>query len=83
MERLFGLDSRITKIIITASLLMVLGMLFRIVYYNGSEAHFQVISSNGDYYLTTEIVENNGCITFNDEYDNKTIVCGSYSIKKL
>lgn len=83
MEKLFGLNARITKIIIVASLFMIVSMLYKIIFYNEGKPHFQVISQNGDYYLTTEIIENDGCIIFNDEYNTKTIVCGSYSIKKL
>lgn len=83
MERVFGLNANITKMIIAVSAFMILGMIFRIIAYGGGKPHFQVISPNGDYHLTTEIVEKDGCVIFYDEFNIETRVCGSYSIKKL
>ena len=58
-------------------------MLYKIFFMGISKTHYQVISPNGDYHLTTAIIEKDGCIIFNDEFNNETRVCGSYTVKKL
>ena len=83
MERVFGLNANITKMIIAVSAFMILGMIFRIMFYSGGKTHYQIISPNGDYHLTTYILEKDGCVVFIDELGIENRICGSYTVKKL
>jgi hypothetical protein len=83
MERVFGLQKGITKIIFLFTALFMFGMLWKIFLQESGETHYQITSPNGDYHLTTYILEKNGCIIFVDELGIENRICGSYSVKKL
>ena len=83
MERVFGLRRGITKIIFILTALFIIGMLYRIFINESGKTHYQIVSPNGDYHLTTYILEKNGCIVFIDELGIENRICGSYTVKKL
>ena len=82
MERLFGVSRTMTYVIIGASLIFVLGVINSFVNCR-EKTYYQIKTSNGEFYLTMEVFESDGCVTFLDEYKAETKVCGSYEIKKI
>lgn len=82
MEKIFGVSKGITILIIGSSLILILGILSRLIFHRG-KTHFQIISPNGDYHITNEIVTDGDCIVFYDELGAKNRVCGSYTIKEI
>jgi hypothetical protein len=82
MERLFGVSRTMTYVIIGASLIFIIGVINSFVNHR-EKTHYQIKSPDGTFYLTTEVFESDGCVTFIDEYKAETKVCGSYEIKKI
>ena len=82
MKKLFGLNQTVTFIIIFASLMFVLGTINSSVNHQ-EKTYYQIKTSNGEFYLTTRVVESDGCVTFIDEHEKETKVCGTYQIKKI
>lgn len=81
-ENIFGVSRTVTYAIFIASILLSLGML-NSIFFRIEKIHYQIISPNGDYHLTTEIKEEDGCVIFIDELGTENRVCGSYSVKRI
>ena len=82
MERLFGVSKTMTYVIIVASLIFTMGVINSFVNHR-EKTHYQIKSADGEFFLTTEVFESDGCVTFIDEYKAETKVCGNYEIKKI
>jgi hypothetical protein len=82
MERIFGVSKTATYVIFVASFIFVIGVINSLLFYRES-THYQIISPNGDYHLTTEIKEENGCIIFIDELGIENRVCGTYTVNRI
>jgi hypothetical protein len=81
--KIFGLTRFATLTIFILTGLLMLGMFWRIFINGTGKSYYQVISPNGDYHLTTYILETHGCIIFIDELGIENRICGSYTVKKL
>jgi len=82
VENIFGVSRTVTYVIFGASIFLVIGMI-NSIFLHQEKIHYQIITPEGDYHLTTEIIEENGCIIFIDEIGNEDRVCGSYSVKRI
>jgi hypothetical protein len=82
VENVFGVSRTVTYVIFGASIFLVIGMI-NSIFLHQEKIHYQIISPDGNYHLTTEINEENGCITFIDEIGIENKICGSYRVKKI
>ena len=82
IENVFGVSRIMTYAIFGITAILILGMINSIIFH-GEKIHYQIISPNGDYHLTSEIKEENGCIVFTDEIGIENRVCGSYTVKRI
>jgi hypothetical protein len=82
MKNLFGLNRTITFVILGASFIFILGAINSLINYR-EKIYYQVISPNGEFYITNDVSETDGCVIFMDENEKEMKVCGSYQIQKI
>jgi hypothetical protein len=81
LENLFGLSRELTLLILGASILLTISMVYKIMAPPPMQ-HWQIIQ-NGEYYLTADPVENGSCVDFTDEDGQARTICGSYKLKRI
>jgi hypothetical protein len=82
VENIFGVSRTVTYVIFGASIFLVIGMI-NSIFLHQEKIHYQIITPEGDYHLTTEIKEEGRCIIFIDELGKENRVCDSYTIKRI
>jgi len=81
-ENIFGVSKTATYVIFGASFIFIIGVINSSINHR-EKFYYQVISPNGEYYITNEVSETDGCVTFVNENESEIKVCGSYRIQKI
>lgn len=81
LEDILGLSREKTLFVLTAYVVIMAAMIIKLSA-PSPKKHFQIIS-NGEYHLTTDPIQHDGCVEFTDENGEEKIFCGHYSMKKI
>lgn len=80
-ENLFGLNKDTTTMILIASALFCAAMAYKIIT-TKEEDNWQIVK-DGEYFLTHDPLEEDGCVYFTDESGLARKVCGKYKLTKI